>query len=56
MTRITLDHLVQWLEHRVGDLGNSQTLVVGDLSRDNWSVCEQREADTWVWYQVSLEL
>ena len=30
--------------------------MVGLLSGDDWSVCGQREVDTWVWHQVSLEL
>ena len=30
--------------------------MVGLLRRDDWCVCGQREVDTWVRYQVGLEL
>jgi len=53
---VALDHLVGWLEASVGDLGNTKLLVVGLLSRDDWSVGDEWEVDTWVWDQVSLEL
>ncbi len=56
MSGIALDHLVGWLEHSVGDLGDRQLLVVGLLSRDDWGIGGQREVDTWVGYQVGLEL
>jgi len=56
VTWITFDHLVGWLEASVGDLGNGELLVVGLLGRDDWSVGDQWEMDTWVWDQVSLEL
>merc|ERR1719175_462953 len=31
-------------------------LVVGLLGRDDWSIGDQREVDSWVWHQVGLEL
>jgi hypothetical protein len=56
MTRITLHHLVSWLKAGVCDFSNRQLLMVGLLSRDYWSISNQREMDTWVWHQVGLEL
>ena len=56
VTRIAFHHLVGWLEASVGDFGNSELLVVGLLCRDDWSICSQREVDTWVGHQVGLEL
>jgi len=53
---IALDHLVGWLEAGVGDLGDGELLVVGLLGRDDWGVSGEREVDTWVGDQVSLEL
>jgi hypothetical protein len=56
MTWVALDHLVGRLEARVSDLSNGELLVVSLLSRDDWRVGNEREVDTWVWHQVSLEL
>ena len=56
VTWITFHHLVGWLEASIGDLGNGELLVVGLLGGDYWGVCRQREMDTWVGYQVGLEL
>ena len=56
VTRVTLHHLVGWLEAGVGDLSNRQLLVVCLLSGDNRCVGGQGEVDTWVWHQVGLEL
>jgi len=56
MARITLDHLVGRLEASVGDLSNRELFVVSLLSRDNWGVGHEREVNTGVRYQVSLEL
>ena len=56
VTRIALDHLVGGLEAGVGDFSNRQLLVVGLLGGDDWSICSQREVDTWVGHQVGLEL
>ena len=53
---IALDHLVGWLEAGVGDLRDGELLVVGLLGRDDWGIGGEREVDTWVWDQVSLEL
>jgi len=53
---VALDHLVGWLEAHVGDFGNGELLVVGLFGGDDWSVGGEREVDTWVWYQVGLEL
>ena len=56
MTRIALDHLVSWLKAGIGDLGHAELLMVGLLSRDDRSVGDKREVDTWVGHQVGLEL
>ena len=56
VTGIAFHHLVGWLEASIGNFGNRQLLVVGLLGRDDWCVCGQREVDTWVRYQVGLEL
>ncbi len=56
MTRVTFDHLVGWLKAGIGDFSNRELLVVGLLSRDDWSISSQREVDTWVGHQVGLEL
>ena len=56
VTWITFYHLVGWLEASVGDLGNGQLFMVGLLGGDDWGVCGEREMDTWVGYQVGLEL
>ena len=56
VTRITFYHLVGWLEASVGDLGNGELFVIGLLGGDDWGICSQREVDTWVRYQVGLEL
>ena len=56
VTWVTFHHLVGRLEAGVGDLSDRQLLVVGLLSRDDWSVGSQREMDTWVGHQVGLEL
>jgi len=56
VTWVTFHHLVGWLEASVGDFGNGELLVVGLLGGDDWGVCGQREMDSWVWYQVGLEL
>ena len=56
VTWVTFHHLVGWLKASVGDFGNGELLMVGLLGGDDWGVCSQREVDTWVWYQVGLEL
>merc|ERR550519_523692 len=56
MSGVALNHRVGRLEARVGDFGNIERLVVGLLSRDNWSVGNQREVDPGVGNQVCLEL
>jgi len=56
VTRVALHHLVGRLKASVGDLRNSQLLVVGLLGGDDRSVGGQREVDTWVGHQVGLEL
>jgi len=56
MTRVTLDHLVGWLEAGIGDLGNRKLLMVGLLRRDDWCIGHQWEVDTGVGHQVGLEL
>merc|ERR1712110_27531 len=56
VSRIALDHLVGWLEASVGDFGDGKLLVVSFLGGDNWSVGDQWKVNSWVWYQVGLEL
>lgn len=56
MARVTFDHLVGWLKAGVGNLRNGKLFVVGLLGRYDWRVGRQREVDTRVGYQVSLEL
>ena len=56
MAGITFHHLVGWLEACVGNLGYAKLLVVGLLGRDDRGVRHQGEMDTWVGYQVRLEL
>ena len=53
---VALHHLVGWLEAGIGDLSHRQLLMVGLLSRDDWSIGDKREVDTWVGHQVGLEL
>jgi len=56
MPRITLDHLVHWFKAGVGDLCDRELLVVGLLRGYDRRVRRQREVDTRVGDQVSLEL
>ncbi len=56
MTWVTLHHLVGWFKASVGDLSNRELLMVCFLCRDDWSVGSEGEVNTWVGYQVSLEL
>merc|ERR1711937_1132064 len=55
-SRITLDHLVCWLKTSVGNFTHRQLLVVSLFSANDWSIRSQREVDSWIWNQVSLEL
>ena len=45
-----------WLEAGVSDLTNSKLLMISLLGRDDRRVGSQREVDSRVGYQVSLEL
>ena len=56
VTWVTFHHLVGWFESGVGDFGDRELFVVGLFGRDDRGICCQREVDTWVWYQVGLEL
>merc|ERR1712209_99622 len=56
MSWVTLDHLVGWLKAGVGNFSNCELLMVGFLGGDDWSISDQREVDSWIWHQVSLEL
>ena len=56
MTWVTFHHLVGWFKACISDLGHSELFMVGLLSGDDWSVCSQREVNTWVGHQVSLKL
>lgn len=53
---VTLDHLVVGLEAVHGDLVDRVGLVGGLVNRDNGGVGDQREVNTGVGDQVSLEL
>lgn len=53
---VTLDHLVVGLEAVGGDLGDRVSLVGGLVGGDDGGVGDQREVDTGVRHQVSLEL
>merc|ERR1719290_87034 len=55
VTRVTLDHLVSGLEAGIGDLRDSELLMVGLLGRDDGSVGDQGEVDPGVGHQVGLE-
>ena len=54
--RVHFHYLVGWLEASVGDFSYRELLVVGLLSRDDWSVGDQREVNPGVGHQVGLEL
>merc|ERR1719445_1031098 len=56
MPGVALHHLVGGLEAGVGDLPDSELLVVSLLSGDDGSVGDQREVDPGVGHQVGLEL
>jgi hypothetical protein len=56
MAWVALGHHGRWLEGAVGDLSHRELLVVGLLSRDDWSVRRKHEVDPRVGYQVGLEL
>merc|ERR550539_1979873 len=56
MARVALHHLVGGLEAGVGDLPDSELLVVGLLRGDDGGVGDQGEVDPGVGHQVGLEL
>merc|ERR1712029_92023 len=56
MTRVTLDHLVGRLKASIGDLRDTELLMVSFLSRDNRGIGDQREMNPGVGHQVGLEL
>merc|ERR1712213_240137 len=56
VTRVALDHLVGWLKAGVGDLRDSELLMVGLLGRDDGCIGDQGEVDPGVGHQVGLEL
>merc|ERR1711990_1212309 len=56
MARVALHHLVGGLEAGVGDLPDSELLVVSLLSGDDGGVGDQGEVDPGVGHQVGLEL
>merc|ERR1712165_444139 len=56
VTRVALDHLVSRLEAGVGDLRDSELLMVSLLGGDDGSIGDQREVDPGVGHQVGLEL
>lgn len=56
VARVALDHLVRGLEARVSDLSNGKLFMVGLLATDHMCEGYQREVNTWVGHQVSLEV
>ena len=56
VTRITLDHLVVWLEARAGYFRDGVGLVGCLGSRDDRCVGDEWEVNTWVGHQIGLEL
>mmetsp|Transcript_55766 Transcript_55766/g.167115 ORF Transcript_55766/g.167115 Transcript_55766/m.167115 type:complete len:240 (-) Transcript_55766:874-1593(-) len=56
MARVALSHHTSRLEHRVGNLGDRELLVVGFFSRDDRSIGRKHEVDPRVGDQVRLEL
>merc|ERR1712029_535485 len=56
MTRVTLDHLVGRLKASIGDLRDTELLMVSFLSRDNRGIGDQGEMNPGVGHQVGLEL
>lgn len=55
MSWVAFDHLICGLEACIGDLGNSQLLVVCFLRRNYGGVSYQRKMDSWVRNEVGLE-
>jgi hypothetical protein len=56
VARVAAGHHGGGLEDRVGDLGNSELLVVGLLGRDDRSVAAEHEMDARVRHKIGLEL
>ena len=56
MPGVTLDHLVGRLKAGIGDLRYRKLLMVGLLSRNDWSISDQGEMDPGIGDKVSLEL
>jgi hypothetical protein len=56
VARVALGHHGGWLEGAVGDFSNTQLLVVRFLGTDNWGKRTKHKVNSWVWYQVGLEL
>jgi len=52
---VTLHHLVLWLEYGFCDFLCIQARVMRFVDGQDWSEASQREVDTGVWDQVSLE-
>ena len=55
MAKVTFHHLVGWLKGFIGDLCYRKLFVVGFLSRDDRSICGQREVDVGIGHQMRLE-
>merc|ERR1719158_154261 len=56
MSWVAFDHGVGWLEASVGDLRNTQGLMVSLLGRDNGSIGDEGEVNPRVGHKVGLEL
>merc|ERR1712184_205153 len=56
MPWVTFDHGVGWLEASIGDLGNTQGLMISLLGGDDGSIGDEGEVDPRVRHQVGLEL
>ena len=56
MSRIALHHLIERLEHRVGDVGHRDLLVIGILSRQNRRVRDEWKVNAWIGHEIRLKL
>ena len=52
---ITLHHLVVRLEASIRNLLDAVRFMRSLGCGDDWCIGDQREVDSWVWYQVGLE-
>ena len=55
MARIAFHHLVCRLKTSIGNFSYTKLFMICLLSRDNWSISDKWEMNSWVWYQIGLE-